>query len=130
MLAIGIWLAVAVLAVTGTAWGTPKALAGINHRRHDACLARIAVLELDLGLRETPRRGGYMNLAEVLPPPSSASPWRSLPPAACGDMAAQIEANRKEALRVAAYTSGQQRAAEDEHPFFRRSPTRRKPSGR
>lgn len=130
MLTIAVWLAVAALTLAGTAWGTPKALHAINDRRHAACLVRIATLETELGLTTASRHGGYASFLPARNTTQPVSPKRSLPPAACGDIEAQIEANRKEALRVALYTEGKEKAASEGHEVFRRPWTPRRPPGR
>lgn len=129
MLIIAVLLAVAALTLAGTACGTPKALHAINDRRHAACLVRIATLETELGLTTAPRRGGYASLLPARNTTQPVRPKRSLPPIACGDIEAQIEANRKEALRLALYTEGQEKAAAEGHPVFHRPSMRRRPPG-
>lgn len=73
-----------VLAIVGVKVGLPK----LAHLRHERCLARIAVLEANLGLRTAP-------------------PWEVLPREP--SIADGLAANRRWRAAVADYAEGQSR---------------------
>jgi len=96
-------LAALVLAVTGLRFGVPA----YHHHKHARCLANIELLEIELGIRPPkPSFSQAVLKSQAWQAEAYARQQitqRSMPPRYRDDTNEQIEANRREAERVARY---------------------------